>query len=359
MRGGSLVEAPSSQQGMALRGMALPLLLILLPALTLLGQGALLLARTEILASTAFLHAMQADLAADGAISRAMEDLGGLEGPRVRGVSTPLSSGWVDTNLWQATSLRWLSSEFFLLEGRGRRRGWPGVRVKGALGWALDPVTRVGSFRAGLELGGELSVGPGAEATAAYPLSLPTGWNSGDCAAYAAELDSLFSQWTLPLAVPLPPRDSVEGEAPLKIPPLGLFQGGMLLDLALETGSLSTGTLPPSADSGCPDSEEALLVGSDSDLEIRERRTCGLVVVEGDLRIEGSGRIQGVALVGGSLILRGSGMFEGLARVRGSVRVEESAKILVSTCPAVRALSQTPSLLKPLLLPGASRIPIF
>lgn len=341
------------------QGMALALLLVLLLALTLLGQGTLLLARREILASNAYLHAVQADLAAEGAIFRGMDDLAGLEVPRIPGVSIPLSSGWIDPDLWQETSLRWLSSELFLMEGRGRRRGWSGNRVKGALGWALDPGTRVGSFRAGVELGGSLSVDPGAEATAADPVTLPTAWDPEDCAGYLATMDSLFSWRTLPLMALLPPLNSAEGEGRSRIPPLGLFEGQTLLDLARETGSRTTGVLPLPAESGCPDSEETLLVGSDSHLDIREGRICGLVVVEGDLRIEGSGMVQGVVLVGGDLILRGSGVFEGLARVRGSARVEESAKIRAWTCTAVRALSRTPALLKPLLLPGASRIPIF
>jgi len=339
--------------------MALPLLLLLLLALTLLGQGTLLLARREILASKAYLHAVQADLAAEGAIFRGMENLAGLEAPRIPGVPILLSSGWTDRDLWQESSLRWLSSETFLMEGRGRRRGWPGVRVKVALGWALDPGTRVGSFRAGVELGGSISVAPGAEATAGDPLALPTGWDPEDCAGDLATLDSLFSWRTLPLAARLPPPDSVRGEGQSRIPPLGLLEGQMLLDMGMETGSPITGALPPPAESGCPDSEETLLVGSDSDLEIRERRICGLVVVEGDLRIDGSGMVQGVALVGGDLVLGGSGVFEGLARVRGSARVEESAKIRSRACPALRALSRTPALLKPLLLPGASRIPSF
>jgi len=356
------MKSPRTEGGLySRRGMALPLLLVLLLALTLLGHGTLLLARREILASKTYLHTVQADLAADGAISRVVTDLASLPDPRIPGVSIPLWSGWTDPGLWQETSLRWLSSEFFLLEGRGRKRGWPGVRVKGALGWTLDPVTRVGAFRAGLEVGGSFSVGPGAETLVADPLASPTTWDPEDCSGYAATLDSLFSRRILPLTalLPHPSPDSVEGEDSSKIPPLGLLAGARLLDLAREEGYLTTGVSLPPVGSGCPDSDAALLLGSRSDLEIRDRGICGLLVVEGDFRIEGSGMFQGMALVGGNLILGGSGAFEGMSRVRGSVYVEESAKMRISTCPALRALSQTPALLKPLLLPGASRIPIF
>ena len=337
----------------------MPLLLVLLLALTLLGHGTLLLARRELLASKAYLHAVQADLAAEGAISRVLWDLASLPGPRIPGLLTPLSSGWVHPDLWQETSLRWLSPELFVMEGWGRRRGWPGVRKKGALGWALDPVTRIGSLGAGVELGGNLILSPGAEATAADPLDLPVGWDPENCAGYVVELDSVYPRRTLPLTAPLPPHDSLPGEGPSRIPPLGLLSGSELLDRIRENGSLVTRSAPIPAIRGCPDSEASVFLGSASDLEIRDRRVCGLLVVEGDLQIEGTGTFQGMALVGGNLFLRSSGAFEGLARVRGSVRMEESAKIRISICPALRALSQTPSLLKPLLLPGTSLIPVF
>jgi hypothetical protein len=340
-------------------GMALPLLLVLLLALTLLGHGTLLLARREVLASRAFLHGVQADLAAGGAVSRVMAGLPTLPGPRTPGGVIPLLSGWADEDLWQEVSFRWLSSELFLMEGKGRRKGWSGVRVKGALGWALDPATRIGALRAGLELGGGFFPSPGTEASAVDLLGLPTGWDPEDCAGYATALDSVFAGGALPLTAALPSRDSMAVGGVSQIPSLGFLSGASLLELTREVGFLESGVTSVPTDSGCPDSDPPVLMGSVSDLEIRDRWVCGLLVVEGDLRIEGSGGVQGLALVGGNFFLAGSGTLEGLARVRGSVHAEESANIRISACPAIRALAGNPTLLKPLLLPGASGFPIY
>lgn len=340
-------------------GMALPLLLILLLALTLLGHGTLLLARRELLASKAFLHGVQADLAARGAVYRAVTGFATLPGPRTPGAAIPLLSDWADADLWQEASIRWLSSELFLLEGEGRRRGWSGSMEKGALGWALDPGTRIGALRAGFELGGGFFPSPGIEAAGADVLGLPTGWDPEDCAGYSSILDSVFPLGILPLTADLPPRDSLAVEGGSEIPSLGFLSGTTLLELIRESGFLATGASSVPTDSGCPDSDPPVLVGSASDLEIRDRRVCGLLVVEGDLRIEGSGGLQGLALVGGDLFLAGSGTLEGLARVRGSLHAGESANIRILACPAIRSLARSPTLLKPVLLPGASSIPIY
>jgi len=208
-------------------------------------------------------------------------------------------------------------------------------------------------------MGGGLLAGPGAEASASHLLGLPEGWDPGDCAEYAPVLDSLFPGGSLPLAATLSPLEGALGEVGSRVPPLGILSGPWLLDWIEKTGVVASRVASPPPTSGCPDSEVPVLMGSESDLSVDGVRLCGLLVVSGDLRIEGSGMVQGLALVGGDLYLGGSSRFEGLARVRGWVYAEGSAKIRISTCSAIRALSETPSLLKPLLLPGASRIPIF
>lgn len=340
-------------------GLALPLVLCLLLALTLLGHGTLLLSLRELSASKAFLHSVRADLAAEGAISRAFLEVPNLPDSRTAGTPIPLSSGWASPDLWTGASLRWLGPELFLMEGMGRSRGWPGIRVKWALGWALDPATRVGAFTAGLEVGGGLNLGPGVEISGSEPLGSPTDWGPEACSGYDAALDSAFSGRTLPPWSRIPSLDPGPGEVGSNIPPLGLLSGQKMMDLAREEGLLVAGRIPPSTLSGCPGSKGPGFLGSESDLDIVGLAACGLLVVAGDVRIGGEGSFQGLALVGGNLSVDSSGRFEGLARVRGTVHLEESAKIRILACPAFRALMQTPSLLKPLVLPGASRIPAF
>ena len=107
-------------------GVALPLLLVLLLALTLLAHGALLLAQQELRASESYLHVVRSSLAAEGAIQRVAGGASMLPGPRRNGEVIPLFSGWIDDALWHEGVLRWLGPEFFFLEGGGRSRGWPG-----------------------------------------------------------------------------------------------------------------------------------------------------------------------------------------------------------------------------------------
>ena len=337
-------------------GFVLPLFLMLLLALTLLGHGTLILAELEIRAVRAFQHSVRAGYAAEGGIVGALDHPEGLPGPPAIGAHFPLPSGWFRGDLWSGASLRWLSTEFFLLEGTGRSRGWGGIRKLAAVGWALDPVTRVGAFGAGIESDGGLFQSPGAEVSASSVLELPHGWDSIACEGFRGELDSLFSGSPLLLRVPLPPGDTLVPGVLSPIPPLGLLPGLELLSRGGDPRLPPAGALTAP---GCPPSEEAVFWSTGSDLEVGGGQLCGLLVVEGDLRIKRDASVQGLVLVGGNLFLDAGGRFEGLARVRGAVRVESTATLNISGCPVIRALSQVSELLKPLVLPGASRIPLF
>lgn len=341
------------------RGIALPLILVLLLALTLLGHGILLLARQEFQASRAYLHAVRGDLASSGALDLGLKSLPGFSQPRLPGAVIPIASEWIEGDLWRGVGLRWLGSELFLLEGEGRSRGWPGTRRRGAVGWMLDPVTRIGALKGGVELGGTLIQGPGTEASASSLLAPPTGWGPEECEGFGPTLDSLFSLRTLPLTAGLHLPEPGSSEEGTEIPPLGLLSGPELLARAEEAGALSPGTSSFSAGAGCPDSEAPRLAGSSGDLSIRDTGVCGVLVVAGDLLLGGTGTFQGLALVAGDLRLEGGVLFEGMARVGGSVTLEDLAILRISACPAIRALSEAAPLLKPLVLSGASRISLF
>jgi hypothetical protein len=340
-------EAPEGN----VRGFVLPLLLLLLLALTLLGHGILLLSRQELRASRAYLHAVRGDLAAVGGVSLGLETLPAPSDTRLAAITVPLGSEWIDGGLWRGVTLRWLGPELFLLEGKGRSLGWPGTRRRGAVGWMLDPLTRLGALEGGVELGGTLTLGPGTDQ--------PSGWDPEACSPFGPSLASLYSLRSLSLTAPLvlPAPDS-SGAAP-GIPPLGLLTGSQLMDLADEAGLLTAGDASLTAGAGCPGSEQPGFMAVGGNLEIRDAGACGVFVVDGDLLIEGSGSFQGLALVAGNLRLLGGALFEGMARVTGSVTLEDSAILRISACPPARALSEASPLLKPLVLPGASRIPLF
>jgi len=209
----------------------------------------------------------------------------------------------------------------------------------------------------GVELGGELTLGPGAQATTSNLLSAPSEWSSSACADLAEVMDSLFSGRVLPPAARLSMPDSLPSTPEAAIPPLGLLQGPALLSMSDPT--YPSGESLPLSGAGCPTPPDPVFLGSDSHLTLGDSRICGLLVVGGDLRIQGTGIFQGFALVGGDLILSGGGRLEGMARVGGSLLVTDSAILSISACPALRALRETPRIFKPLVLPGASAFPLF
>ena len=340
-------------------GAALPLFLLLLLALTLLAHGALVLSQAELQASHGFRHAVRADRAAQGAISRSLRIPGGFPGPRVPDSVTRLFSGWVEETLWSGGVLRWLGSEVFLIEGTGRSRGWAGSRRSGAVGWALDPLTRLGALAAGIEAGGSVTAGPGVDLSASDPRGLPAEWDSLGCSDFGTALDSLFTDRVFPLSSPLPAEDSLPSGGGSRIPGLGLLSGSRLLALGEEPKLLEVPGGEGFASVGCPGDGRSVMWSTDADLDFAGGRYCGLLVVEGDLRILGGAVVQGLLFVGGDLFLAEDGRFEGMARIRGSIHLLDSAKLRVLGCPAIRALSETSELLKPLVIPEASRIPLF
>lgn len=339
------------------RGMVMAALLLLLLSLALLGHGALLLAEREFQSVRAFQHAVRAGFAAEGAAARVAGSTGLRVDPRVRDSIVRFPMGWSDEGLWREGSLRWLGPEMFLVEGVGMSRGWPGARRVGAVGWAMDPAARIADFGAAVELGGRMTRSPGAAVVAPDPLQLPLGWDSLVCDPFRKALDSIFSGSMRPLAAPLPPLGSTPSGGGSSIPQLGLFTGDELL--ARGGSPALTGALGLGPSSGCPPSGESVYWSTDSDLILRDSHVCGLLVVEGDLHLRGMSLVQGLILVGGKVILTGSSRLDGMARVGESLQLEDSAILHWSGCSALRALSQAGPLLEPLVLSGASRIPLF
>jgi hypothetical protein len=152
----------------------------------------------------------------------------------------------------------------------------------------------------------------------------------------------------------LPEGGEVTGRGPdQSIPSLGLLTGPMLLSMATEENGLGA---PPNsyADTrGCPGEDRPVFMGASGDMFLRKGRLCGLLVTGGDLWITGDASFQGLALVGGDLTLENRANFEGLAGVRNRFFHRDDASFHGSACAVLRALSQIPSLQKPVLLKTA------
>ena len=354
---GFRAEGGDGGTGLGTEGMALPLMLLLLLALTALGHGALLLSMRELQATWAFRHAVRAGEAAQAGAWLAIQE--GVAPPEDRAPWAPnvLVSGETSDGVRYGAVLRWLDGELFLLEGIGGSRGWVGERRMGWTGWSLLPPARLGAFKAAAEVGGGYVLGEEARAESGAFLAPPDGWPEASCSGYREVLDSLFPGGTLPILGGLPdepPHPSVEGDS---IPPLGLLSGTELLERAADAIPSGVGFMPGDSVRGCPErSEPPAFQGTSGSLHLDGGRLCGILVALGDLRLTGEVRVQGLVLVGGDLIMEDGAVLEGMARVRGVLRLGGSALFRSSACPVLWALENLSVLQEPILLPGGSRI---
>lgn len=339
--------------GRVARGFVLPLFLVLLLALTAMAHGCLLLARRELQASGAFRHAVRARWAAEGApalLPRIFPDSwkqrtpGGVLGPVARATGDGVTG---------SALLRWLDREFFLLEGTGTSRGWPGRGTLAWVGWSLHPAERVGAFEGVVELGGSLLTTGGGRVTGSGLDALPDLWPPGGCLAYETLTDSLFPGGRLPPVASLRPAPPpVELPDTSGIPSLGLLWGDELLRRT--AGGLPSPGAPGAP--GCPGTSKPLSVGVEGSASLAGGRYCGMLVVEEDLVMTAGAHVQGLLLVGGELRLEGGSRVEGLARVGADLFLGPGSKVEGRACPVLRVLTERDELRDPLLLPHASRM---
>jgi hypothetical protein len=334
------------------RGVALPLVVFFLLGLTILGHAALLLSRRELRSSWALLHGARAGAAAEAAAELGMRALDPPPDPRPLGQALSLLSGETPDGVTYESVLRWLDSEFLLLEGVGGSRGWPGERRKALVGWSLSPRARMAGFQAWAEIGGVVTAPSGGGSALDNLSGPPQGWDAEDCAPFQAALDSLFPRGGLPALGPLREPDSFWEASPTPIPSLGMLTGDMLLGMAEAVPPHPA--YPPAEEYslGCPDGADPALLGSSRSLELSSGRRCGILVVDGDLRLYGEARFQGLVLVGGDLVLDDGGVLEGMARVGGGIRLSGSGVFRGSFCPVFWGLETLVELRKPLFIGG-------
>jgi hypothetical protein len=318
-------------------GVALPVVLLLMLALTGLGHGVLLLCRGELASSTTAGEVLQARLAAESAV-RVAADV--LLAPSAEVLPpwhlTELEERSLAPTVRYSATARRLGDELVLLVGRGWVVGRGGERRTGRVIWRMDPRARVDAWTGVAEIGGILEVDP---------------------------TSSVVGSPGEPL------------RNPSALPPLGLLPGGRLLDLgrpvepgghmpaAVISGGICVTSAPDNwgspSDSTGPCGAHFPFLGVNGSVSLHGGEGQGLLVVAGDLDLTAGTRFAGVALVGGDLTLSGGASFRGLARVFGDLLVQNGSMLTESANAALQALqaSGLDSLWVP--VPGGSWISPF
>ncbi|NNM05833.1 MAG: hypothetical protein HKO65_12155 [Gemmatimonadetes bacterium] len=337
--------------------MALPVLLLLMMALTAIGHGALVLSDRELQATWAFRHFLRAETAAKLGLALAWAIPSDTVGERTPWVEETLVDGQTSTGLHFKGIRRWIGPEFFLLEGVGRTEGWRGERRTAWIGWVLSPTVRVRALLAADSSGSEMARagvprGPGEELW-----RTPQGWSTTECDLFKSSQKELDRGASPGMVAPVfgTHRAGMEVEDPG--PSLGLLSLSRLLLLSEESELPHRGEPSSDGSRGCPPDDDPVFLGSTGDILLRNGRHCGLLVTAGDLRLAGDSRFQGLAVVGGDLILENGGDFEGLAEVRNRFFQAEDASFRPSLCPVLRALAEIPTLQKPIMVESELKMP--
>lgn len=336
-------------------GAALVLVVLLVLALTVMGHGLLVLATSEAGSSASGGVAVAERLVVRAALHAAVERLvSGDSLPRLavgdRSI-LPVSPGRVE--------VEGASAEVVLVEARAAEDR---DRSLVAAVWGLDAVIRAAAREAVAEAGGPVSAAVGAIGAGGF-------WDHSvdpTCAALGVRMDSLRAARGLPR-----PEGRLSGGAPdgMPIPPsaaartLGLLgPDSLAARLALLPPGLVTPTpttvggtctlqpfnwgSPNEPEGPCGDRRVGFQVPGS--LEVRGGEGQGLLLVEGDLSLQGETLFAGLVLVGGDLTLSGGATLRGAARAGGNIRVEGESTIVGAACPVALALGSLPQLLRPL-----------
>lgn len=326
-------------------GAALAFVVLLMLALLGLGHGLLVASLGEVAASSAAVRHLTARAAADGVVSAALRkpyvpwmDSVPVDGARVtETISLGRAAG--------AATLRRLTRESWLVEGRGALRDGADVRVA-RLAWSLDPLERV------IELPGVLSAAPGSVWTldgvvdVGDPARVDPPLAVADCAPWLVELEAGYATFLPPAGVL---TDTVDA------PWLGLLDFPSLLARApvLVNGAGTPG--PVERFGACAEDEpwgwgdpenpsrpcgpHLPLRASTGDLSVVGGVGQGVLAVDGDLTLTAGARYYGLIVVRGALRLEDGASLDGFAVALGGGSVEAGSSVRGSACWAVRALA--------------------
>jgi hypothetical protein len=339
--------------------MALPLVLVLLMALTFFGHAALVLSQREVQASAAFRDLARAEKAAGVGLRMAFSLPVDPMAERPLWIPQSLLAGEVMDGLTYSATRRWIDGEFFVVLGRGGVMGWPGEKEVGWVGWALHAGIRLSSFLAAAEVGVGVNVHERSSVSSEGFFSVPEGWPPEAGAEIGRRAKDIYSAGPLPavahsVTIPSTAEDHAIGlfgaspQESSRIPGLGLLSGAEILRRVGKSGGAWPRQIQEDGH-GCPGSGEMpVSLGVPGSLSLPGGRSCGLVVTEGDLKVGAGTFFQGLALVGGDLIIESMGILEGLARIGGHLILEEGGEFRGSSIPAVWALEGANELHNPL-----------
>lgn len=329
-------------------GAVLALVLLLLLALMLVGNGVLFLARRELETARASVNDLRGRLAAEGAVRSLTESwpAASADGLAV-GESTLLGELALGQGLVGEVTLRRLGPELFLVEGVSRQEAWPGVARAARLVWVSDAGTRVRSFDAVAQVGGDVVLDPLSRLEGSVGTSEPEGWDSV-CEPLSADLGALYSDGTLPLLRALDTAGRTPGAllGPFSAEELEGFASHLVGGAVTPSPSTRAGVCAEEVATNWGDPDDPgspcggflpLIVATDS-LVVRGGEGQGILVVGGSLRLEAGARFAGPVMVAGDLTLTSDARIEGLVTVLGRLELQRGARIVGSGCAALRAM---------------------
>jgi hypothetical protein len=290
---------------MSRRGFILPVVLLLLVAVSGLATVALVVARGEVALESGDYRYLGERLRWRGALDRVLD--GSTSGPWGGQREAPVEGGG---------DLVLLPGGFVLIPGGPG----PGP-VYQSLAWALDPE----------------------EASAALPGAAEVGWGVPGSGVEVGGGECAPEPWeTLVRVRPpdaAPPADPAL-DPPPRVGPVGvasLLPRSLALDVVGEA-------LPPGVQPGT----YALPPGS----RIRSGEGAGLLLVPGDLTLAGDARWVGLLMIVGELALEEEARVEGISLVGGRFRIDDGARLLGCRPRALEALL-APALRTPFPVRGA------
>jgi hypothetical protein len=296
-------------------GAALVAVVMITLALFAIGHGLFGLALGERAASRAAIRLLESSAAAESSVHLAltaggaawMDSVAAGGAPRVV-IDRPFGRAWGSAAAWR------LSREAWWVEGRGRV-GRTEARIA-RLAWAMDPLARVRALDAAVTvaLGSPVAIAGSVEVAA--PASVDAPLDPSDCNPWLVELAAHYAEE--PLAPVVMSADT--------LPSLGMLS---FYDLLASADASVTGSVSPAP----VESAGTCVVGAPSNWGDPERpwRPCGahfaLRSSVGSLLVDG-GAGQGVLVVDGDVVLEGGARFYGLVLARGALHVEDGAQLV-------------------------------
>ncbi|MGI9626021.1 MAG: hypothetical protein ACR2QM_04235 [Longimicrobiales bacterium] len=324
-------------------GFALASVLLALLLLSALALVASLAARAQTNAAGVAVRIAAAETAARGAIEAQLGRMNGVP-PRAAGSFRPqLGTGVLGGLPWSVADYR-VDDEFHVLIGSAPIEATESRARDARLVWWMDPDRRVAGHRAVIE-SLELTLAPDALISAEEPLG-----EHGEhpSCAHRASLAAAFpgpvrAHGTLPGAPEWGGDTHLFGGLRL-----GWYGSEALVDLADHRvgGSVTLDECPTCWMGVVAASSPTVLGGSGA----------GVLIAQSDLALEPGTHWSGLVLVAGNLQLSAGATVVGLVRSGGAVTLADSASVTASACAAYRSLEAAHSLLRPLRIPGPSRI---